>query len=68
MWAGYTPAINVGDEFELRVVSGDSMGDGSISVEMRKQGGEPKTMFSVDSTAGRVSRSAYWHAFHDPSR
>jgi hypothetical protein len=58
VWAGYSPAINVGHEFELRVVSGVSMGDGSISVEMRKQCGEPKTMFSIDSAAGRVSRNA----------
>lgn len=65
VWAGYAPAITVGDEFQLVVGSEGSFGSGPIAVEMRKQGGEPRTMFTIDSSAGLVSANAYWHAFHD---
>ena len=65
VWARYAPAIRVGDEFELLVGSGGSSGYGPISVEMRKQGGETRTMFTIDGGAGRVSGSDYWHTFHD---
>ena len=66
VWAGHAPTIRVGDEFELRVLKrGGSLGYGTIAIEMRKQRGEPRTMFTIDGSAGRVSRSDYWHAFHD---
>ena len=65
VWGGYSPTIRVGDEFELLVLGGGSPEYGPISVEMCKQGGEPRTMFTIDGSAGRVGRSDYWHTFHD---
>jgi hypothetical protein len=65
VWAGYSPTIRVGDEFELLVHGGGSPGYGPISVEMRKQGGESSTMFTINGSAGRVSSSDYWHTFHE---
>jgi hypothetical protein len=60
---GYHPEIKVGDEFELHVLSGSSE-YGPISVEMSKPGSEPKTLFTIDSSAGLVSRSEYRRIFH----
>jgi len=37
-----------------------------LSIQMRKQGGEPSTVFSVDTGAGLVGGSNYQHAFRSP--
>lgn len=56
--------INLSDGTELSAYGGARRVP--LSIEMRRQGGEPSTVFSVDTGAGRVSRSGYQHAFRDP--
>lgn len=59
-----TVVIKLGDGTELSAHGGES--HGPFSIEMRKQGGEPSTVFSLDIGSGLVSRSEYQHAFHGP--
>lgn len=59
-----TLVVNLGDGTKLSVYGGTRRVP--LSIVMRRQGGEPGTVFSVDTGAGRVSRSAYQQAFRDP--
>ena len=59
-----TVLISLGDGTELSAYGG--AGRVPLSIEMHRQGAEPSTVFSVETGAGRVSRSDYQHAFRDP--
>lgn len=62
---GQTAVIKLGDGTQLSAY--DPAGSGSFSIEMRRQGSEPVTVFSLDTGgSGLVSRSTYQHAFHGP--
>jgi hypothetical protein len=55
--------VKLGDETELLVYGGGESGRDPISIDMRKQGGEPRTIFELDQSVGLVSRSEYRKAF-----
>ncbi len=61
VWPGQSVAINLGDDTELSAYDPNRLG--SFSIEMRKHGGEPVTVFSLDASSGLVSKSEYQHTF-----
>jgi hypothetical protein len=55
--------IKVGDDTELLVYGGGGAARDPISIEMRKRGGESRTIFELDQSVGLVSGSEYRKAF-----
>jgi hypothetical protein len=58
---GRSVAISLDDNSEISAYGEESIG--LFSIEMRKQGSEPSSIFSLATRSGLVSRGEYKHAF-----